>query len=471
MLVNDHWLRHIAPSWWTGKLGDIAWLFFFPFAFALLLALVVPAHWERREAIVQVIAYGLIGGVFVLGKTIPGFRDWLVAFVTPLFGYAITVVIDPSDLIALGALGASGWCWDRDKNIAPLRVEWGALALAASAALTLADQAAPLQGAFTFCTYGSEIITSSTRGDYYRAREGGLVWQNLPTRYEQNIYQIPTDDAQTMWVDPERQLDCVRTEKESQLLRVNANVAYRYESGKTIEQTNDGGATWNVVYTLSMTQAAQREYSFRGTVNPGPLNAFVEPKSGNVLFAMGQEGVLVRRADGPWTWVAVGRYRHVEFNQFEEIASVLWGESWLAVGLALLILLTLLHRLHPTTLRTILLFSYWLFWGANAILFDGILHNFGNYSGANVLVMLPGCLYLIVLIALDVPKVLRYSPALFARLVAFAIAGGVLFFASYVLWTRNLIPEYLIALGIALALGAVTLFIGWRTTREVAGIF
>jgi hypothetical protein len=35
LLLNDHLFRIHWPGWWTGKLGDFAWLFFFPFALAL----------------------------------------------------------------------------------------------------------------------------------------------------------------------------------------------------------------------------------------------------------------------------------------------------------------------------------------------------------------------------------------------------------------------------------------------------
>ena len=52
LLFNDHWLRWYAPSWWTGKLGDFAWLFFAPFAVAMIFALLIPPS-PRQEKIVQ----------------------------------------------------------------------------------------------------------------------------------------------------------------------------------------------------------------------------------------------------------------------------------------------------------------------------------------------------------------------------------------------------------------------------------
>ena len=44
LLVNDHLLRVLWPSWWTGKLGDFAWLFFAPLVLAALVSLIIPAQ-------------------------------------------------------------------------------------------------------------------------------------------------------------------------------------------------------------------------------------------------------------------------------------------------------------------------------------------------------------------------------------------------------------------------------------------
>ncbi len=42
LLVNDQLIRWRWPSWWTGKAGDVAWLFFAPFALAAIIALLLP---------------------------------------------------------------------------------------------------------------------------------------------------------------------------------------------------------------------------------------------------------------------------------------------------------------------------------------------------------------------------------------------------------------------------------------------
>ena len=65
LLINDHLLRRFWPSWVTGKLGDFAWLLFFPFALAWVLAFILP----RRERLVRGLSFGMTGGIFALAKT------------------------------------------------------------------------------------------------------------------------------------------------------------------------------------------------------------------------------------------------------------------------------------------------------------------------------------------------------------------------------------------------------------------
>jgi len=44
LLLNDYWWRQVAPSWFTGKIGDVAWLIFAPFLLAAILACFIPKH-------------------------------------------------------------------------------------------------------------------------------------------------------------------------------------------------------------------------------------------------------------------------------------------------------------------------------------------------------------------------------------------------------------------------------------------
>ncbi len=114
-MLNDHVLKAAWPSWWTGKLSDVAGMAFFP--------LMLQAGWEagrstllpRRpwgpERRVLVIAIALTGCVFAAIQVAPiaadAFRHGLGLLQAPFRG-RISVVhhtADPTDLIALPALG------------------------------------------------------------------------------------------------------------------------------------------------------------------------------------------------------------------------------------------------------------------------------------------------------------------------------------------------------------------------------
>src|SRR6185436_4803793 len=71
LLLNTWVWQRQSPTWWTGKIGDIAWLFFAPFLVAWLLALLAPAKWAEQKRLMGLTALILTGLTFSLLKTIP----------------------------------------------------------------------------------------------------------------------------------------------------------------------------------------------------------------------------------------------------------------------------------------------------------------------------------------------------------------------------------------------------------------
>ncbi len=128
LLLNDHVLKAAYPSWWTGKLSDVAGLAFFP--------LMLQAGWEavrsallpRRpwgpEPRVLLIAVALTGAVFAAIQLVPAadaaFRRGLGLLQAPFRGRIVTVqhTMDPTDLIALPALGLA-WLGGRRRGPEP----------------------------------------------------------------------------------------------------------------------------------------------------------------------------------------------------------------------------------------------------------------------------------------------------------------------------------------------------------------
>lgn len=441
LLFNDHWWRWDAPSWWTGKLGDFAWLFFAPFVAALLLALIVPPS-PRQEKIVRVSAFGLVGGLFALAKTVPSVHACVVQIGEMILGVPIGLRRDPTDLIALASLGAAWWLWDHHTDDARARLAPGVIALGLAAMLTLANGPKPDYGITELQLSGDAIIARSTWGAW-ASRDGGMTWTSVPTQGTKDPGLIPRSAIITD--------------------TVNANVLYRVAPQSPIERSEDGGKTWRIDFVLTpLSEAAQiyansqQRYGF----TRGPVGGIVDPRSGNVIFAMAHEGVLVRKPSGEYVWVAVGPHHRVTLD---DPMALLSSELLVAFSLGLLVLATLTTRALPIRHWSKHLFVAvgWLVWLVDYVFFPPLQTNAG-YAGIVAYFAAIGTLIVAGLITLIVVLIGKWRALrLIGARYLIALIAVPLFFAPFYLWTLDLIPRYTIARVIAFTLGAVTMSVGW----------
>ncbi len=117
---NDHYCKPLRPGWFTGKLSDFAGLTFFPFWAAgcvELLLLLFGRRWlARTPFMVAVVVTTAIG--FAAIKTRPGASQAYEQFIadvrsvwlrTSAHRIRVSNTVDPTDLIALPALGLALW--------------------------------------------------------------------------------------------------------------------------------------------------------------------------------------------------------------------------------------------------------------------------------------------------------------------------------------------------------------------------
>ena len=123
LALNDHVAKGRLPSWLTGKLSDVAGMIFFPLVlWALIeLALRLAGRRERRAGhlYAAVVATGAVFAAINLFEVAGDAYAWAVGalqwpFRAALRGELIDVapvahVVDPSDLLALPALGIAVW--------------------------------------------------------------------------------------------------------------------------------------------------------------------------------------------------------------------------------------------------------------------------------------------------------------------------------------------------------------------------
>jgi BNR/Asp-box repeat. len=108
LLLNDHFLKYAAPSWLTGKLSDFAGLFIAPYVcLAVVLALLSFTRPRLSATQIAFATYFAIGVLFTTLKVSTEATDFFVSVLAALTGQRISLVVDPSDLIALIALPAS----------------------------------------------------------------------------------------------------------------------------------------------------------------------------------------------------------------------------------------------------------------------------------------------------------------------------------------------------------------------------
>lgn len=460
LLINDHLLRTHWPNWWTGKLGDAAWLFFIPFAVAALLALVTPGPDHRRERIVFLSSFLLTGGIFAAVKTIPAAHNLLVHLFAGLFNLPVRLLRDPSDLLALPAL-ALAWglyrrqspAWQPGWYARPAASAGGLAALAAGALLTIANMAAPNPGIACLSIEGQELRAASSYQSF-ASTDGGFTWQatnNWPAECATGSPRA-LSDWQTLQ----------RSGRSSEILR--------FRSGEPIERSTDGGQTWQLAYDPPLVTDAGRAYLLKvHTGNPeyvpGPLDGIEDPATGNVVFAMGYEGLLVLTPDDQWHWAEAGENRStLDFPNLSSFWILLGGETWMALGTALLLFAAVSLRWLRAPARIVILVLAFLAWLGIVWAFPPAV-TVGYGTAISALGMLAGAVLIVPLSVEMAVRLWQRKRDRLAPTALVALVGGIAFLLPYLLWMLGILPSYFTAQVAASLLAAAAWVAGWMTLR------
>lgn len=151
-------------------------------------------------------------------------------------------------------------------------------------------------GVLCFVEFQESIAASAPVFDSFYSRDGGLTWKQegpieggISGSLCNPNYILPKE----VWVPPD------------------GMVRYRFTPGESIEVSLDKGQNWEVTYDLTEIQwepVNPPDEDREVIVRPGPLDAMLDPNSGNLLLAMGHAGVLVGLPSGEWRWISAGRY-------------------------------------------------------------------------------------------------------------------------------------------------------------------
>jgi hypothetical protein len=445
--LNLFVLQPLVPSWLTGKLGDFAWLFFFPYILTAISTLFVPDEWENGSFAAAVL---LTGAGFVLAKA-TAFNPWLVGLLQGALRQPLSIVQDPTDLLALLALPGTIWLWRRSRP-APGSARRSVLLLVPLVmVLMLADSAAPNYGVTYLEAQGNSILACSRYNVYgsYRSTDGGLSWTG--DSYEAAIGECANQlEGNGSIVDP-----------------TNGSIVYRY-AAYTIQRSSDGGRTWKVEYSWRPLGQADQVYDQTIHQNYGPYSgsptfAVADPGTGNIIFAMGTQGVLVRQAGTQqYSWVPVGPYHEIKFDRLELIVNLIFGEGILALiagGLGITLLGLAVRKDKAKAVFAWLGVAGWL---AIVWIFPPAQF-FSSHYGSVFPAMglfLVGWDALVLAVTTFFQAGARHRALLWKFALAF-LGLAILFYVPYVLWALNVLPDYFFAAGAGTILTVGLLIVLW----------
>jgi hypothetical protein len=455
LLINDHLLRIYWPSWWTGKIGDFAWLYFTPFALAAILAWLIPSHWKHHETTVFALAFALTGGVFSLANTSAMFHLWLINLLENILGTPISLRRDPTDIIALISLVMAWQMWIREKRSQHKSSQTGLTLIPVAALLTIANMAVwPDNRGIECLVLHEDRITAYTESLPYvdtafESQDGGYSWQTS------------SDSDRT---------GCTPFENNETLDPSNPDIRYRFTNPNIIEFSSDGGATWQEDFLIE--PIGEVEETLIRKTHHGPiilenrlLDTIIDPASGNLLLAMGHRGLLMREANGNWNWMAVGPYEHIEKTRPEDVRFLIDGHILLAISFLLLSISTAFARINKRRLLTIALGIFWTIW-LYSVLCSSPINMIPSGRGYDMSAIIYwGLIYLTLGLSL-----LRGLLSLFIlfrdhrkslwRILIAATIGAVIFIVPFILWAYMLIPNYSTAVIIGCTLPIIPLIVG-----------
>lgn len=459
LLFNDHYLRHVSPSWITGKLGDFTWLIFAPFIVGLLFAWLIPRRLQQHERVVGIASIGFIGIWFATAKTIPLVHEWTTSTLDYIVGWEGSLRLDASDLLTLPALLISWHIWRHASNTSPNFKAYAPIIFGLAIMGTLATSYAPPNHG-VFCVYeeeGALFLEISNNNFRYTSVDGGLTWQVSTSRLPCDVWSWEFSGIDSRILIDER-----------------SEIQYRINIGQSVEVSENDGVTWFNEMDLSFLYNDLRQiyiqtyYDVPDNGTPrSPLDAVIDSGTGNLVLAMGYDGILVRTPDAQWQWVAVGDFSFRETEDmnpfkilsFEIFASIVLGLIFLAVPLK--------------SKRNIGFFVIvGLLWGISVFFYHPVIP--ASTGQAPSLIDLEFAYYIPPVLALAVSW-LRFGgsldfywlvprailPMLFASIIT-----GLCFLLPYILWAEGHIPVYTTAKAFGIFLGIASVLANSRSINR-----
>ncbi len=452
--VNNHILQKMFPTWWTGKLSDFAWLFFFPIVMLFILVSVFP-HRITEKKNFDTFVFLITGIVYSLVKTIPWANNVVAEYIGLIIRIPVFIAVDVTDLLALLALVTSYYFWRRfEWKQWDISFQQGLIIVSLATLLTLADAPQRSIGICCFEVRDNSIVASSNLESYI-SYDGGENWEIFEVDvscYQRN--EITIENAPYLSYD-EHRIRSITSKK--QITEVSdGNLKARFLPTELIEISTDGGKTWEIEYNPNpMTRSDKLHYEESEDkyhhYETGPVDAVIDPITGNIVFAMVDEGILIRTPEKEWQWVEIGIHRHNDSIHLS-LYSLLFDESLLALlsGLLIFIILGIKENTKEHKQVGSIIFgslSFLLILLAMFI-FTPAIGSLNDKFFATLAIAIASA----VLVVLGIVTAIRLGRNSVSRLqmLPYAGLGVVLFLLPYLMWYAGLLPYYYFASSLAL---------------------
>lgn len=328
LLLNDLLFKAMWPdAWVTGKLSDLAWVALALPLLAFLLSLLTRGSVIAARA-AFLTAYVGLPLLYAAFNTFEPVHYWILRGISIASGGMGQTPLDATDSIVI-PLGwaVAVWVWRRPV-LSPdaLRLRWGLLVAGVAALASIAtsyqdpDYGITRVGMHT-TEGGSVVVASNSFGSLYWSDDGGVTWTGAEELTERSVVS-GSDSAET----PKGRYaiagtDILLFDDEGQSETVYST-AYLHEEGNVWAQDR-----------------LTRHLNIRRlTTQPGLL--VYDERSGNLVVAMGIQGILVGTPDGRWTRHTVGPYTPTDFSFSVKTRLLLTSASLWAASIALSLSMT-----------------------------------------------------------------------------------------------------------------------------------
>jgi hypothetical protein len=272
LLLNALIWQPLWPSWWTGKIGDAAWLVIVPLLAAVPLS-AAPALRRLSPRSFGAPACLLTALAFAAAKTVPAVNTALLTLGASL-GIAFKLRLDPTDLLALPAVLVAAWIWQHSPRQPRRGLQAAGLALAALA--IVADVSAPYDFGINclaptnvtrvLLSYYAvhEFASHKPNKVIYRSDDGGLTWR--PDGHADASKVVCTKNNH--WPEPDPS---------------SPTVQLYFVPGQGIYRSSDQAQTLQLEQPLKDVPDHEQDKT-----------------TGNLIIAAGTQGIWVKTPAGQW---------------------------------------------------------------------------------------------------------------------------------------------------------------------------